>query len=123
DLVDRVKLLGLVPRDKQVAIFRHATLVVQPSLFEGWSTVVEDVKALGRPILASDLDVHREQLRPETSVAPFGFFPATDDVALAGEIAARWPDLQAGPDPELEDKARALNEARQAEAAHEFMRI
>ncbi|MFM6026689.1 MAG: glycosyltransferase, partial [Dolichospermum sp.] len=33
----------------------------QPSLFEGWSTVIEDAKSLGKNLIASDLDVHLEQ--------------------------------------------------------------
>ncbi len=38
-----------------------ATALVNPSLFEGWSTTVEEAKALGTPMLLSDLAVHREQ--------------------------------------------------------------
>ncbi len=122
-LTGRVRMLGLVPRAKQIAIFRHATLVIQPSLFEGWSTVVEDTKALGRPILASDLPVHREQLTATTSVAPFDFFPTTDDAALAAAIAALWPKLAPGPDPSAERRAGELNSERHRSAARAFMTI
>ena len=35
--------------------------IVQPSLFEGWSTVVEDAKCLNKFIFLSNLNVHLEQ--------------------------------------------------------------
>jgi len=31
-------------------------------LFEGWSTTVEEARAMGAPMVLSDLDVHREQM-------------------------------------------------------------
>jgi len=122
-LEGHVRMLGLVAREKQVEIFRHAALVLQPSLFEGWSTVIEDAKALGRPILASDLAVHREQLTPQASVAPFGFFPPQDDAALADAIAGLWPSLAQAPDPGLEKAALALTIERQRAAARAFLDI
>jgi glycosyltransferase involved in cell wall biosynthesis len=41
---------------------KNAQAIIQPSFFEGWSTVVEDAKALNQTIIASDIAVHREQL-------------------------------------------------------------
>jgi glycosyltransferase involved in cell wall biosynthesis len=58
----KARFLGFLPRADQLGLMRGAVAVVQPSLCEGWSTVVEDAKALGRHVLASDLAVHREQL-------------------------------------------------------------
>ncbi len=58
----RVRWLGFIPRGDQLALMKNAVAVIQPSLCEGWSTVIEDAKALGVPVLASDLAVHREQL-------------------------------------------------------------
>jgi glycosyltransferase involved in cell wall biosynthesis len=57
-----VKMLGLIDRRKQLKLMKHAKAVIQPSLFEGWSTVVEDAKSLGKMVIASDIPVHREQL-------------------------------------------------------------
>jgi hypothetical protein len=34
---------------------KNATAIMQPSLFEGWSTVIEDAKSLQVPVIASDL--------------------------------------------------------------------
>ena len=36
--------------------------MLNPSLFEGWSTTVEEARAMGTPMVLSDLEVHREQM-------------------------------------------------------------
>jgi glycosyltransferase involved in cell wall biosynthesis len=59
---DSVYFLGLIDRKEQLKLMQYAQAVIQPSLFEGWSTVIEDAKLLKVPILASDIPVHREQL-------------------------------------------------------------
>ncbi|MEC3912793.1 glycosyltransferase family 1 protein [Sphingobium sp. CR2-8] len=59
---DRIHFLGFIPREDQLCLMKEADYVVQPSLFEGWSTVIEDAKAMGKFIVASDLNVHKEQL-------------------------------------------------------------
>lgn len=63
DLTDRVRFLGFLDRKEQLCILKNSVLVIQPSLFEGWSTVVEDCKALNKFMLVSDLDVHKEQIQ------------------------------------------------------------
>ena len=78
-VADRVRFLGFLPRGDQLALIAGAIAVVQPSLCEGWSTVVEDAKALGRHVLASDIAVHREQLD-----AGVDFFDADDHRQLSG---------------------------------------
>jgi glycosyltransferase involved in cell wall biosynthesis len=56
-----VCFLGFIDRAEQLQLMQNAVAVVQPSLFEGWSTVVEDSKAMGQVLILSDLKVHREQ--------------------------------------------------------------
>ena len=60
-VADQVHFLGKLPFPDLISITRCATVIVQPSLWEGWNTLIEDAKALGRPIICSDIDVHREQ--------------------------------------------------------------
>ena len=57
-----IRFLGFLPREDQLCLFQYAKAIIQPSLFEGWSTVIEDAKALGKFAIVSNLDVHREQL-------------------------------------------------------------
>jgi glycosyltransferase involved in cell wall biosynthesis len=89
-LQEQVRFLGFMDRADQLRLMQTAVAVIQPSLFEGWSTVIEDAKALGVPVIASDLPVHAEQLGPE------GVFFARKDarelarkilLALNGQIA------------------------------------
>jgi glycosyltransferase involved in cell wall biosynthesis len=61
-ILDMVKFTGFISREEQISLMQHATAVIQPSLFEGWSTVIEDAKTLGSPIIASSISVHLEQL-------------------------------------------------------------
>lgn len=56
------KFLSVLPRVDQLALMKNSIAVIQPSKFEGWSTVVEDAKSLQGQIIASDLGVHIEQL-------------------------------------------------------------
>ncbi|MER8871747.1 glycosyltransferase family 4 protein [Mesorhizobium sp. M0814] len=56
-----LKVLGLVPYADLAGLMRHSVAVINPSLFEGWSTTVEEAKSLGKSILLSDIPVHREQ--------------------------------------------------------------
>ncbi|MDX2221374.1 MAG: glycosyltransferase, partial [Rhodospirillaceae bacterium] len=116
----RIIHLGLVSSADLLDLFRHAAAVVQPSLFEGWSTVVEDAKAVGRPIFLTDLAVHREQ---SMAPNPFYFFPPGDATALADLIAAQWPRLSPGPDPVAEMSAAMARRARARTSARAFLAI
>lgn len=57
-----VKFLGFIDREEQLSLMKNSQAIIQASLFEGWSTLVEDTKALNHFILLSDLPVHREQI-------------------------------------------------------------
>jgi glycosyltransferase involved in cell wall biosynthesis len=61
-LEDQFRFLGMVSRADVYALMRAATAVLNPSTFEGWSTTVEEAKAMGVPLVLSDLPVHREQV-------------------------------------------------------------
>ncbi|MEZ4901449.1 MAG: hypothetical protein R2822_06650 [Spirosomataceae bacterium] len=52
----------MIPRAHQLGLMKHALAVIQPSKFEGWSTVVEDAKSLQKQILLSRIPVHVEQM-------------------------------------------------------------
>ncbi len=104
-LAGQVIPLGLVARHDMLDLLRCASVVVQPSRFEGWSTVIQDARALGRPLICSDIPVHREQV-PDA----LGFFDCDDPESLAALIGNLWPDLAPGPDGARE--VMALDEHR-----------
>lgn len=62
DLKDSIKFLGLIPRGDQLLLMKYCKAILQPSLFEGWSTVIEDAKSLQVPVIAANLNVNIEQL-------------------------------------------------------------
>lgn len=61
-LSQNVRILGQIPYADVLALTAAAKALVNPSLFEGWSTTVEEAKSLGTPMILSDLNVHREQV-------------------------------------------------------------
>lgn len=60
-LSDNVFFLGSVPYYDVMALLRFSVAVVNPSLFEGWSSTVEECKSAGKRMILSDIPVHREQ--------------------------------------------------------------
>ena len=96
DLGQKARILGRVSQDDLVSLLRHAGAIIQPSRFEGWSTTVQDAKALGRPLICSDIPTHREQA-PQAE-----FFPVEDHHKLAEIIAENWesPDFAYAADRE-----------------------
>lgn len=61
ELKDMIVNLGFVPRKDQLVVMKNAKFLIQPSLFEGWGTVLEDAKVLDKSVLLSDIPIHREQ--------------------------------------------------------------
>lgn len=118
ELTGQVHLLGLIERREQVEVLRHAAAVVQPSLFEGWSTVVEDVRATGRAIFLSDIPVHREQ-----ALNRGVYFVPESDEQLASLLSQQWGSLTPGPDPLAEETARQALDLLILDSAREFVAI
>lgn len=117
-LEGRIRILGLLPRSEQIAVVRAAAAVVQPSLFEGWSTVVEDARALGKRLLLSDIPVHREQDPPGAL-----YFDPHDPEALARLVAEHWAELRPGPCMDEEQDALERQHELVAQYAKSFLRI
>ncbi|HTD84082.1 MAG TPA: glycosyltransferase [Gemmatimonadaceae bacterium] len=113
-----VRILGLIDRAEQVALMRRSICMLQPSRFEGWSTVVEDAKTLGKPILLSDLAVHREQ-----APARGTFLPLDDPAAWATAMAQIWSAAEAGPDENQEHEGAEFIERAKCETGRAFTRI
>lgn len=61
NLKNYFRVLGAVPYDDVLSLMYHSLAVVNPSLFEGWSTTVEEAKSMGKTVILSNIDVHIEQ--------------------------------------------------------------
>ncbi len=86
ELQSSVKFLGLIPRGDQLLLMKFAKAILQPSLFEGWSTVIEDARSLQVPVIAANLNVNIEQLK-ET-----GTYFEPHNVAQLVSILGSYPD-------------------------------
>jgi glycosyltransferase involved in cell wall biosynthesis len=81
NLQKNILFLGFIDREEQLLLIKEAECIVQPSLFEGWSTVIEDAKALNKFIIASNIAVHKEQLTQN-----YYLFNPNDKDDIANEI-------------------------------------
>jgi glycosyltransferase involved in cell wall biosynthesis len=118
-IASQVYVLGLIDRTEQIQLMRRCVAVVQPSLFEGWSTVLEDARALGKGVIASDIAVHREQKPPGCS---FFTKDSPEDLAEAITAVLRTEDT-AGPNFETEATARAAAEQAMLQYGRDFLTI
>ncbi len=117
-LRDQIALLGFVKHKHVYTLMRQAAFVCNPSLFEGWSTPVEEAKSLGKSLLLSDLPVHIEQNPSESKY--FDRFNADD---LADKIKIMWEEYAPGPNWALESQARNNFKTRSKEYASKFVEI
>ncbi len=90
----------MVDFDDVHALIRQACCVLNPSLYEGWSTTVEETKTIGKPMVLSDLEVHREQDPPATL-----YFEPKNAAMLAEAMVKAWDLYPAGPNREMEQRA------------------
>ena len=105
-LQQNVHYLGLLPRHTQVQLLRRAAAIVQPSYCEGWSSLVEDCRSLGKRIYLSDIPIHREQDPPNAV-----YFNPDSAEELATHLRYDWEHLIPGPD--LASEARAAVQSRE----------
>lgn len=117
-LSNQVHLLGLIPKDEQIQLMRRSLAVIQPSLFEGWSTLVEDARCLGKQLILSNLPVNLEQNPPHSI-----FFERNSSEHLADLLEDRWNHLSSGPDLEKEEIARANNVNEVQAFGYRFLEI
>ncbi|QIM53978.1 glycosyltransferase family 4 protein [Hydrogenophaga crocea] len=88
-LEERFRLLGLIPYEHIAPLMVGSVAVLNPSLFEGWSTTVEEARALAVPMVLSDLAVHREQ-----AAGIAHFFDRTSAASLANVLLDVWREPQ-----------------------------
>lgn len=106
-LEGHIRVLGMIPREAQVALLRRAIAVLQPSHVEGWATAVEDARTLGKTLLVSSIPVHREQLGDTYA----GLIEPSDAECWAACMERAWATGRAG--PIVEEEARALGRHRE----------
>ncbi len=111
DLKNSISFLGLIPRGDQLLLMKYSKAIIQPSLFEGWSTVIEDAKSLQVPVIASDIKVNVEQLAEKGT-----YFESHNHNQLAS-ILKQYPDR------DFNQLLYEPYENRMKKAAYEFISI
>jgi glycosyltransferase involved in cell wall biosynthesis len=117
-LTNAIRVLGLIARDEQVQLMRAAAAIIQASLFEGWSAIVEEGRSMGKKIFASDIPMHREQQTKDVYL-----FEPTSVEALVDLISRHWLRLQPGPQLEAEIDAEKDYYARIRKFAGQFVAL
>lgn len=117
-LHQHVRLLGSIDYADVQGLMRASVAVVNPSFFEGWSSSVEESKSMGKPLIASDLAVHREQAHPQAA-----YFDPKDPSALAALLRQAWAALPGGVDEAAEATARIALHRRTVEFGQHYLQI
>lgn len=115
NLEDVFVYLGLIPFEHIQPLMRLSTAVINPSFFEGWSTTVEEAKAVGAPMILSDLPIHREQALDIAT-----FFDPSNPLSIASALLEQWDTSTPGPRPEQEKQALINNHVARARFASKF---
>ena len=65
-LENNYKYLGVIPFKDVLSLIYHSTAIINPSKFEGRSSTVEQAKSMGKKIILSNINIHKEQ-KPENA--------------------------------------------------------
>ncbi|WP_193758114.1 glycosyltransferase family 4 protein [Pseudacidovorax intermedius] len=117
-LFDHIKLLGVIPYEDVIGLMGYSIAVLNPSLFEGWSTSVEEAKALGKLLVLSDIPVHREQA-PTRAI----YFDPNNAHAAAEALLQAYEQYDPESEPQHFAAARDSYDRRWAHFGSEFERI
>lgn len=98
---EHFRYLGLIPYEHVLCLAASCEVLINPSLFEGWSTPIEEAKAVDAPLMLSDIPIHREQ-------APHAIFFQPHSAASA---AATLLDIARAP-PHVRDPVATLATAQ-----------
>lgn len=83
-LENNIRLLGMISSKQLYGLMYNSLCVINPSLFEGWSTTVEECKTMGKVMIVSDIKVHKEQ-NPEGY-----YFNSNDYIQLSRIMKDVW---------------------------------
>jgi glycosyltransferase involved in cell wall biosynthesis len=117
-LGNNIKLLGLIDYKDVQYFMRNSISVINPSLFEGWSSTVEECKSIGKNVILSNLDVHFEQ-DPAGAI----FFDPNNPEELAKVLENKWNNSEGGPDYALEEKAQASLRSRTIKYGKKYQKM
>jgi glycosyltransferase involved in cell wall biosynthesis len=87
-LEKHIVITGFLQREEQLKLMKGAQAIIQPTYFEGWSTVIEDAKAMSQFVIASNINVNQEQINEHVC-----FFNPNDSQELANILEKFKPQI------------------------------
>lgn len=87
-LETKILILGMIDKLELYCLMENSYAVVQPSLFEGWNTTVEDCKAMSKFVFLSNISVHQEQMDKNVC-----FFDPINEDDLADKLLSVEPNV------------------------------
>ena len=84
-LEENYKYLGIIKFNEVLSLIYHSVSLINPSKFEGRHSSVEQARSLGKKIILSDINIHREQSPPRSS-----FFSSMDYKKLSNLMKNNW---------------------------------
>lgn len=118
EIGEQLILLGMIPADDVFALLRQSIAAINPSLFEGWSTTVEEAKSIGKHTLLSDIPVHLEQ-NPSGAL----YFERNNPEDLAEKMLCLWREVPPGPHAQSELAAQRILPERLHNFGRRFVEI
>ena len=110
--------LGIVPYKDMMSLIYHSIGMINPSKFEGWSSSVEQAKSMGKKIILSDIDVHREQ-NPRRAK----FFKPDDFKKLGKVLQIEWLKYNSTKEKKIYHKSYGKLEKRLIKFANDYLKI
>ena len=113
-----IKILGFVEYEEMICLLRYSVALLQPSLFEGWSSTIEEAKSIGKNCILSNLPVHIEQNPPDSV-----FFNPNNAEELAVIMEQVNNNYSGGPNYKLEELAKLHMNERMLKFGKEYKDI
>lgn len=117
-LSNNYKYLGIVPYEDMMSLIYHSIALINPSKFEGWSSSVEQAKSMGKKIILSNINVHKEQ-DPKRAE----FFDKNNYHELANIMQKLWFRYDQGYEKKIIKKSYKILKKRLKGYALDYQRI
>lgn len=118
NLENNILFLGLIPYTDVQYLMRNSVAVINPSLFEGWSSTVEECKSMGKNMILSNIKVHIEQSPLESL-----YFDSESPEELVNCMKIAFEKYNSEPNYRLEVEARELLESRTESFGKKYIEI
>ena len=88
--------MGIVPYNDLISLMYHSIAIINPSKFEGRSSTVEQAKSLGKKVILSNINIHKEQ-NPDRGI----YFNEDDNKKLADILMNEYKKFSSSKEKKL----------------------